>query len=270
MIKTKNSSKALALSIVVALFAQNAIVMVDAQLCTLCPNGGAVLDPETAFTMVDVTTGDTADWTCGYLEEAFSQVNAVGGAPGESFNCELARIWACRECQCASPCVDDPDDVYDPFPSCDLCGPIDGQVRDLSFVPGIRAGELVNTGVAGRMPCGGLYDALSRNVLSPALCPGVKRNAGAFCCSYPTIEESDLEELNNPDPTPPPGAPPSAPPCRDTYEKCHDGPCCGSLICKVRVLGDDPICSPPSRRAGKNSLAGSGRGGAGGANKFAN
>lgn len=145
--------------------------------------------------------------------------------------------------------------MINPNPKCNMC-------VDDRTVPFIQREELVQTGIAGRMACGGLYDALAKGVLPANLCPTVQRNTADFCCEVPVIQAPDTED---PVTTEPPVAT-----CRGIYETCGPGSdsCCSNFDCKVRILGAQPICSARPRGA-KTSLA-AGRGGAGAASKFTN
>jgi hypothetical protein len=125
-------------------------------------------------------------------------------------------------------------------------------------VPFIQREELVQTGVAGRMACGGLYDALAKGVLPANLCETFQTNTAEFCCEVPLIElPAGAENGGGGGDT-----------CKGIYESCGDAACCSSFDCKLRVIGANPICSARPR-AVKTSLA-VGRGGAGAAAKFAN
>lgn len=243
--------------VVAALFTKGAIAG-----CNVCKNGGAIINKGKAFTMKDSNTGVAYDWTCGWLEESIADVLETGGAPGESFFCGLARLWAEKECECSGdPLPPDEDNVYDPNPECDLCKTLSGRdPYDFNFVPAELAETLVNTGVAGRMPCGGLYDALSEGVLTANLCPTVQEHAGETCCSAPALDEDQIVEFKGNDPTPT---------CEALFGNCASRPCCDSLDCKVRVIGQDPICSTnPSKQ--RPTFARDGAGGAGGRAKYGN
>jgi hypothetical protein len=225
--------------------------------CNVCRNGGYVEDKNHNFEMVDEVAGTSFTWSCGYLEEALANVDAINGAPGEAFYCALAQLWADRECACSGDPAPPNDNVVDPNPACDLCGSIDGVERQLSFVPELLKNELVDTGIAGRMPCGGLYYALSEGILPSNLCPDVKRNAGHYCCSVPSLGAVAVQPV------------PEEVRCMDFAEECDDsGDCCGSLICRARGIGVPKICSAKPRNS-RSSVAGR-RGGSAGAAKFAN
>ena len=105
------------LTLAVLLFARGATAA-----CNVCRNGGQVVDPGHGFQMVDGVTGETVDWTCGWLEESVADVDpSANGAPGEAFLCGLAQLWAERECACTGPPVPPlSDNVVDPNPSCDF------------------------------------------------------------------------------------------------------------------------------------------------------
>lgn len=249
------------LRLVVSLFAVGGAV----GECNVCRNGGQVSNPGHSFQMDDPANGKKIDWTCGWLEESVADVNPQG-APGEAFLCGLAQLWAEKECECTGPPIPPLSDyVIDPNPSCDLCA---GN-HEFDYVPGVLADELVDTGIAGRMPCGGLYGALSNGVLPGSLCPTVQNNAGAFCCNLPSIQQYDLELPSpNTSPVPAPVMPPTSS-CKEIFEGCGNAQCCGSMQCKVRAIGQDPICSSTSTRK-RQSLAGTGSGGAAGRVKYGN
>jgi hypothetical protein len=228
--------------------------------CNVCRNGGAITNKGHGFTMKDPSSGATASWTCGWLEESVADVLETGGAPGEAFLCGLARLWAEKECTCSGdPLPPDENDVKDPNPTCNLC---DGEY-DFDFVPAALAETLVQTNVAGRMPCGGLYNAAAEGVLSANLCSTVQASAGKKCCSAPLLDEAELADFN----TGNGGG--GEPQCGQVYDNCASTSCCSAYDCKMRRIGEDPICSsrPPAQRS---SIAGAGHGGAGGAAKFAN
>jgi predicted small secreted protein len=239
--------------------------------CNVCRGGGQVIDKGKNFKMTDSSTGQSFDWNCGYLEMSVADVDPINGAQGESFMCALAQLWVELECPCDGPAPPPRDDVKDANPACDLCGGIDGKTRDLDFIPEVLKEELVDTGVAGRMACGGLYHALSEGVLTANLCPTVKRNAGEFCCSFPVLDDGVLASIPAAEPGPAPGpAPTPASVCKRVFEDCSAiNPCCRGYDCKIRVLGDPPICSTRATRP-RESMARQGAGGAGGATKFAN
>ena len=128
--------------------------------CPLCRSlEREIVNPGHGFTMRD-RRGNTASWTCGGLEEAMMDV-----APTD-FICVLSQTWAERECECSGPPIAPlGGQVVDPNPSCNLC-------RDDRVVPAVNQDELVETGVAGRMPCGGLYNALAEGILPVSYCSG--------------------------------------------------------------------------------------------------
>ena len=241
------------------------------ECCNVCRNGGQITNPGKSFNMVDTLSGQSYPWTCGWLETVLADVNSGStGAAGEARYCGLAQIWATRECECSGPPAPPDNNVFDINPACDLCGNIDGNARELNYVPGFLTDELVETGVAGRMPCGGLYHALSEGVLSSNLCPTVQRNAGAFCCSIPNLDD------------PPPanggnngggnggggnngGGNDS---CIDLAGECDNGgECCLGFICRARGIGVPKVCSAVPR-TGRLSVGRRGRGGAGGRAKY--
>ena len=82
------------------------------------------------------------------------------------FICVLSQTWAERECECSGPPIPPlGGEVVDPNPSCSLC-------PDNGVVPLVLREELVQTGIAGRMPCGGLSDALAEGILPASYCSG--------------------------------------------------------------------------------------------------
>ena len=232
------------------------------ECCNVCRNGGEITNPEQEFVMQDQITGEQYEWSCGLLATALADVNAGStGAPGEARYCALAQIWADRECNCSGEPV--PDDIaFDPNPACDLCGDVNGVQRELDYVPSVLADELVDTGVAGRMPCGGLYYALSQNVLAEELCPIVQESAGGFCCTLPSLEELDEDTGNDNEGTDSP-----LPTCLTVHQECEssENQCCTGLECRTRVIGIPKVCSAARTSAGRDKhRISSGRGGAAG------
>lgn len=225
--------------------------------CPICRSyDRPLLNPGHKFTMKN-GQGQTADWTCGFLEESVEDVNPAN--EGEGFFCALAQTWAERECSCGGPPITPfQDQVIDPNPKCNMC-------VDDRTVPFIQREELVQTGIAGRMACGGLYDALARGVLPAYLCPDIQRNTADFCCEVPVLVAPDGEGGNEPAGGGGGGTP--TPTCGGMYDTCGSAECCSEFDCKLRVLGEDPVCSAKPR-AVKTSLS-EGRGGAGAAAKFA-
>jgi hypothetical protein len=130
----------------------------DIPECPICRSLERTLqNPGHSFTMRD-RLGNTAGWSCGGLQEAMMDV-----APTD-FICVLSQTWAEKECECSGPPIPPlGGEVVDPNPSCNLC--IDDRV-----VPAVNKDELVETGVAGRMPCGGLYNALAEGILPASYC----------------------------------------------------------------------------------------------------
>ena len=252
--------------------------------CNVCRNGGQVTNPGHSFQMADPVNNRNIDWTCGWLEESVADVNPQG-ASGEAFLCGLAQLWAEKECTCNGPPIPPlSDNVIDPNPACNLC-----QGQALNYVPSFRADDLVETGVAGRMPCSGLYSALSNGVLPASLCPTVRQNAGDFCCSEPVLDPAAILSLTSNAATTNSATVTSTPPatgststnndpvayapshgsCHSLHERCEDHlDCCGDNRCKMRVIGDPSICSPGST-FGRQSIS-SGAGGAAGASKLGN
>lgn len=230
--------------------------------------------------MTDSITGESYGWSCGYLELALGDVNTGStGAAGEARYCALAQIWAGRECECSGPALPPDDNVYDPNPACDLCGRIDGKNRDFNYVAGALTDELVETGVAGMMPCGGLYHALSEGVLASNLCPTVQRNAGAICCNVPALEtggnggnngggNGNNGNGNNGNGNNGNGNGNNDDQCIDLGGNCDNGDeCCLGFICRSRGIGMPKMCSAVPR-TGRLSVGRTGRGGAGGKAKF--
>ena len=235
------------------------------QCCNVCANGGEILNKGHNFVMRDSLTGEEYAWNCGFLELALGDVNVGStGAAGEARYCGLAQRWAGLECQCSGEPLPEPP-AYEANPSCDLCGEVDGQRPPLNYVPFAKDKKLVETGIAGPMPCGGLYYALSDGkVLSANLCPIVQRNVGSKCCSVDGLEAFDFDDL--------PGAASveeSEEECIAPGLNCESDPsgCCIGFVCKKRTLGDSTrTCSSPSGGTGRDkySTGRNGRGGAGG------
>jgi hypothetical protein len=48
--------------------------------------------------------------------------------------------------------------------------------------------ELVDTGVAGRFPCGFLYKASAEGFMPASLCGGIQDNVAEFCCTLPVFD----------------------------------------------------------------------------------
>ena len=231
------------------------------ECCNVCKNGGSITNPDHEFVMTDTLSGEQYEWTCGWLEEVLADVN-VGStaAAGEARYCGVAQIWAERECSCSGDPLPD-DDVYDPNPACDLCGLVDGD-----HVPSLLENELVETGVAGRMPCGGLYYALAEGVLSEQLCPIVQSNAGAACCTVPSLDPgSDASDGSDSDADGDSTDNEPEPMCLGLGQECEDsGPeCCAGFECRTRQLGMPKICSA-ARATGRQRISRNGRGGAAG------
>ena len=62
----------------------------------------------------------------------------------------------------------------------------------LSQPPVEYENELVETQIAGKMPCGGLYYALQQGVLPSNLCSTIQQAAGPSCCSLPALGGFDI------------------------------------------------------------------------------
>jgi hypothetical protein len=157
--------------------------------CNVCKNSRQILNPSYSFDMVDKATNTRYIWICGYLAEAVGNVNAINGAVGEAFYCVLGQLWVDIECKCSgnpAPLQNE----YHPYPFCNLCGLIDGIQREQNYVPETLKKELVDTGVVGNMPCGGLYYALLECVFPSNLCPTVQQNAGNFLLFHTVIRFS--------------------------------------------------------------------------------
>lgn len=229
------------------------------ECCNVCRNGGSITNPDHDFVMTDSVTGEQYEWNCGLLETALADVNVGStGAPGEARYCGVAQIWAERECSCSGEPAPEPE-VYDPNPACDLCGMVDGD-----HVPSLLEDELVETGIAGRMPCGGLYHALAQGVLSEQLCPIVQSNAGATCCTVPTlVPDSDPDAPDGSDSDSTDAEP--EPVCLGLGQECEDSgrDCCSGFECRTRQLGMPKLCSAV-RTTGRQRIGRNGRGGAAG------
>jgi hypothetical protein len=267
------------------------VPLVSGLTCPICRTTERWLtNPGHKFTMSN-GQGATADWTCGFLEESVADVNPAN--EGEGFFCALAQVstrrlaewesliyvapflgtmgtflyvsspfsplaiyqtWAERECDCAGPpIIPFQDQVIDPNPKCNMC-------RDDRTVPFIQREELVQTGIAGRMACGGLYDALAKGVLPANLCPEMQANTADFCCEVPLIAAPPTEAPVDG------GGGGGGETCIGLYDNCESAACCSEFDCKLRNIDSPPICSARPR-AVKTSLA-VGRGGAGAAAKF--
>jgi hypothetical protein len=229
-------------------------------VCHICRTAERTLgNPNHKFTMRDSSTDATADWTCGYLEESVAELNP--NIAQENFICALAQNWAERECECNGPPIAPfSDDVWEPNPACNLCENIDSS----NSVPSFRKDELVNTGIAGRMPCGGLYENLAKGILPNSLCAIIQESAAEFCCNLPIFDQPPVAS---------PAASPVDPPrqvCGDLHKSCSIAtPCCANFVCKTRFIGAHPICSA-EQRSSRQRLAGIGLGGAGSRARYSN
>ena len=230
--------------------------------CPICRTFNRTLtDPSHAFTMSD-NQGNTANWTCGYLEQSVALLDPTCGGL-EAFQCAISQTWAERMCTCSGPSIPPlQDHVVNPTPSCNLC------VTAGLTVPAVMENELVQTGVAGRMPCGGLYDALAQGILAANMCSVVQKNAAAFCCNVPILAnnftgsstsgssgssssngsvsgQSGSSQSSSSSTSSSSGSSTSSGQCADLYESCTSRPCCSSYhMCSPKVYGGLPICQP--------------------------
>ena len=183
--------------------------------------------------------------------------------------CGIFLNHADKNCECGGPPIA-PVGVLNENPACDIC--IDGR-----SVPELKVEELVNTGIAGEMPCGFLYETAANGFMPAHICPIIQKNVADFCCTIPAFDPDNLvgddegeggggDNIGNPDP-PQQTEPPS--PCANLHATCGIGtPCCAAYTCKLRVIGEQPSCSVQSERK-RESIAGSdGRGGAAGRAKY--
>ena len=166
--------------------------------CNVCENGGQITNPDKKFVMENPQTGESHDWTCGFLAESLADVLANGGAPGESFYCKVGQLWAKKECTCSGkPLPEKDNNIHSANPACDLCLKPE---FDYKFVPEILADKMAPTGIAGNMPCGGLYKAAALGIFTAENCVKVRNSAGPVCCNIPPIndpppqKEDDIED----------------------------------------------------------------------------
>ena len=260
--------------------------------CPICRSFNRTLtNPTHSFVMSD-NQGNTATWTCGYLAQSVALLDPTCGGL-EAFQCAISQTWAEKMCTCSGPSIPPlSDHVTNPTPSCNLC-------IDSRTVPYAMENQLVNTGVAGRMPCGGLYDALAQGILPASMCSIVQQNAANFCCNLPVLPNPSSSQAT---PTYPQTAPASAPhtsssngggsvsgqsgsaqtvssgssssgstsSCGKVYSTCSSSsPCCSGLLCTLHSLGRGStpryMCSIPPSSSSHQSLATSGGGAAGAA-----
>jgi hypothetical protein len=228
--------------------------------CYVCRRSDRrVINRDYEFTM---TSGEK--YTCGELED-----DGIDNLVVSNTVCGIFIAWADRECECNGPPIE-PVEVIDTTPACNIC------VEAGLGIPESKQEELVNTGFAGQMPCGFLYQTAADGFIPANLCGTLQDNVGDFCCSIPALPQT------TPAPTGPPQSAPTTPRpslrptpaptvCRALYESCGTGPgegCCGIYDCKVRVVRQPPICSATRViRQQRQSLA-QGRGGAAGRAKF--
>ena len=210
-----------------------------------------------SFTLTDIY-GKQFSMTCGELEDTGKNELTVSNSV-----CGIFLAHAEKNCDCGGPPIA-PVGVLNENPACDIC-------KDGRKVPFIKEEELVNTGVAGEMPCGFLYETAANGFMPGHLCPVIQQNVADFCCTIPAINPVDLE------PEPPMASPTTEAPtfaphpsCRGIHEECgNDSPCCSAYACKVRKLGSPATCSVRSVRQ-RQSVANPNRGGSAGRAKYAN
>ena len=210
--------------------------------CPICRSFNRTLtNPTHSFVMSD-NQGNTATWTCGYLAQSVALLDPTCGGL-EAFQCAISQTLAEKMCTCSGPYIPPlSDHVTNPTPSCNLC-------INSRTVPYAMENQLVNTGVAGRMPCGGLYDALAQGILPASMCSIVQQNAANFCCNLPVIPNPSSSQAT---PTYPQTTPVNAPAstsggsvsgqsgsaqssgssCRAATATCSSSlPCCSGLQC---------------------------------------
>ena len=200
--------------------------------CPICRTFNRTLtDPSHSFVMSD-NQGNTATWTCGYLAQSVALLDPTCGGL-EAFQCAISQTWAEKMCTCSGPYIPPlSDHVTNPTPSCNLC-------INSRTVPYAMENQLVNTGVAGRMPCGGLYDALAQGILPASMCSIVQQNAANFCCNLPVIPNPSASPASAPHPTSggsvsgqSGSAQSSGSSCRAATATCSSSlPCCSGLQC---------------------------------------
>jgi hypothetical protein len=208
-----------------------------------------VIDRDTSFELTDLL-GVTTTWTCGDLEDTGEAELLVSNTV-----CGIFIAHADKECQCGGPPINPPI-VIDTSPACDICG--DGR-----GVPEIKADELVDTGIAGEMPCGFLYTSAADGFLPAPFCPVLQQNVAEFCCTIPPLSCQPGVDC-------PVETPVTVDVCGDVSDNCdNDDECCGSLVCNSRAIGGPKMCSASSVRQ-RQSVSGGSRGGSAGRAKFAN
>jgi hypothetical protein len=216
--------------------------------CHVCRRSDRfVTNPNKSFQLTDIF-GKTFSWTCGELEENALTVKVSNTV------CGIFMAHARDECECGGPPIA-PEGVLNENPACDIC--IDGRA-----VPELKKLELVNTGIAGQMPCGFLYTTAADGGMPARICPIIQENVNEFCCTDVSVAPFDPDDSNfggDDDPVPT---------CGDLHTDCEDD-CCSPYECKTRVIGQPRTCSVSSSKI-RTSVAGRTRGGAGGLAKYTN
>ena len=222
--------------------------------CYVCRSSDRrVINRDHEFTM---TSGDK--YTCGELED-----DGIANLVVSNTVCGQFIAWADRECECSGPPID-PVEVIDNTAPCNIC------VEAGLGIPEVKEEELVNTGFAGQMPCGFLYQTAADGYIPADLCGKLQENVADFCCFIPDTLQTDPPQSAPTTPRPSLRPTPASPVCRDLYESCGTGPgeeCCGLYDCKVRMVGHPPVCSATRVVRQRQSLA-QGRGGAAGKAKY--
>jgi hypothetical protein len=211
-----------------------------------------VADPGKQFDMTDIY-GKKFSWTCGELEANGLTVRMSNTV------CGIFIAHAEKNCPCNGPPIE-PVGVIDTNPACDIC--IDGR-----SVPELKVEELVHTGIAGQMPCGFLYETAANGGMPAQFCSVIQENVNDFCCTIPAFDPDDPAGGDGGGDGTGTGTETL---CADIHSECGNGkPCCGSYVCKSRTLNSQLTCAVQSVRQ-RESVAASGRGGAGGRAKFVN
>lgn len=170
----------------------------SARYCNVCKNGGQITNLNKKFVMENPQTGESIDWTCGFLAESLADVLESGGAPGEGFLCDVGQLWAKKECACSGkPLPESNNNIHSSNPSCDLCLSAE---FDFKYEPEELRHQMAPTRIAGEMPCGGLYKAAALGVFTSKNCVTVRNSAGPTCCNIPAIDEPPPPTEDEPPP----------------------------------------------------------------------
>lgn len=125
------------------------------------------------FELTDIY-GNTFTWTCGKLEEKGMEIRVSNTV------CGIYVAHAEAECDCGGPPIP-AGYVKNENPLCDIC--IDGRA-----VPSVKKDDLVDTGVAGEMPCGFLYESSATGFMPQDICPIIQQNVAEYCCTIPAVD----------------------------------------------------------------------------------